>query len=146
MATYTINIEFTFPLDENGNVDIHGTPTIENDPAQRDDVPGTDDEITWTVSATNSTNLDGLQIEGIQFYSDQRKTLPTTPSCLNAGDRDTEDGSFTMTFKDMTFPDTVFYYDVLWQDDDVRTNQVFDPTLEIKPRIKHGGGEQAAHG
>ena len=44
MATYTINIEFTFPLDENGNVDIHGTPTIENDPAQRDDVPGTDDD------------------------------------------------------------------------------------------------------
>lgn len=146
MTAYTINIAFTFPNNPaTGQPDPLLEPTVDNSTSQRDNVANTYDSIKWTVSA-NTTNRDGLEITGIEFFTGNPKSSATrvTPAWIQRSSKGS-DGSYEITFKDMDVADTTYVYNVLW-DDLNWPNEKFDPTLEIKPRIKKAQAGEAGGG
>lgn len=129
MSTYTITINFNFPDGVSTN-----TPTVTTSTTQTDTVASTYDSVTWAVRA-NITDMDGLFIDDITFYSDSGKTRRVDPDCLDAGTWDSATNTYTMDFNSTdTASLQTYYYKIFYRDDDMTADATWDPTLKIQPR------------
>jgi hypothetical protein len=129
--TQKIQVNVDFP---NG---IHGEPVVSNDTNQVDSISSSETGIVWHLKDGKGLDDDGLTLTGVDFFLDQAKTQPTTPSFFAMpGGHPTDKNRkwWEVEFNGTPVRElTTLYYTICYEDDDYKDLK-WDPKIQIQPR------------